>query len=329
ARTHDPALRAETLTALGMALIHSVRGWDEEGAASLHRALVLADEAGTRRIATTAHRELGWIGAVAGRREQARSHLQRAAELAEGDDEIAAVLGVNGLQSSDTADYEVALESLRESIERAGSAGDRRQIAFSGTVLARAHLLRGELAEAETRSETAIEDARAERWLAFVPWPETVRAEVDRLRGLGDQAEERYQRAFTLACEIEDPCWEAFAARGIGLLAAERGDAQQAGRWLEEARTRCSRWPDRYEWAHAWVLDAAAGLAITREEDRARELAGRLEETASRATLRELVARALLHRARLGESDVTQAARALSREIENPLLQAELAAPSV
>jgi DNA-binding SARP family transcriptional activator len=327
ARCRDSALRAETLTALGMALIHSVRGWDEEGAASLHRALVLADEAGARHIAATAHRELGWIGVVAGRREQARSHLDRAVELAEAEAEIASVLGVRGMQSSDTAEYETAIETLRESLERAGSAGDRRQTAFSGTLLARAQLLRGELDEAERWADVAIDDSRSQRWLAFVPWPETLRAEVDRLRGLDEAAEERFQHAFTLACGIEDPCWEAFAARGIGLIAASRGDIQAAGRWLEEALTRCIRWPDRYEWAHAWVLDAAAGLAITREETRARELAGRLEETASRATLRELIARALIHRAHLGDSEATRAAELIAREIDNPLLQAELSAP--
>jgi DNA-binding SARP family transcriptional activator len=326
ARSRDPALRAETLTALGMALIHSVRGWDEEGAASLHRALVLADEAGTPRIAATAHRELGWIGAVAGRREQARSHLERAAELAEGDDEIAAVLGVRGMQSSDTADYAAAIEALTESMEYAGSAGDRRQTAFSGAMLARAHLLRGELGEAEELADAAIEDSQAERWLAFIPFPETVRAEVDRLRGRGGDAEERFRHAFTLACEIEDPCWEAFAARGIGLLAAGQGDAEAGGRWLEEAQTRCTRWPDRYEWAHAWVLDAAAGLAIARQEVRGRDLVGRLEESASRAALRELVVRALLHRAHLGDQDAVQTARLVSREIENPALQVELSA---
>jgi DNA-binding SARP family transcriptional activator len=328
ARCRDPGLRAETLTALGIALVHSVRGWDEEGAASLHRALVLAEEAGARQIAATAHRELGWIGVVAGRREQSRSHLERAAELAEGEDEIAAVLGVRGMHSSDTAEYQTAIETLEESLERAAAAGDRRQTAFSGTVLARAQLLRGELDQAERRADAAIEDARSERWLAFVPWPETLRAEVDRMRGFDEAAEERFQHAFTLACEIQDPCWEAFAARGIGLIAASRGDPQAAGRWLEEARTRCTRWPDRYEWAHAWVLDAAAGLAVEREDARAKELAGRLEETASRATLRELVARALIHRAHLGDLDASGAAELIGREIDNPLLQAELSAPA-
>jgi tetratricopeptide (TPR) repeat protein len=328
ARCRDPALRAETLTALGIALVHSVRGWDEEGAASLHRALVLADEAGARQIAATAHRELGWIGVVAGRREQSRSHLERAAELAEGEDEIAAVLGVRGMHSSDTAEYQSAIETLQESLERAAAAGDRRQTAFSGTVLARAQLLRGELDEAERRADAAIEDARSERWLAFIPWPETLRAEVDRMRGLDEAAEERFQHAFTLACEIQDPCWEAFAARGIGLIAASSGNPQAAGRWLEEARTRCTRWPDRYEWAHAWVLDAAAGLAVEREDARAQDLAGRLEETASRATLRELVARALIHRAHLGDLDAGGAAELIGREIDNPLLQAELSAPA-
>src|SRR5688500_2384574 len=49
----DPALQARALVALGGALVHAVRGRDEEGAAVLHEAIRLATEAGDRETAVT------------------------------------------------------------------------------------------------------------------------------------------------------------------------------------------------------------------------------------------------------------------------------------
>jgi DNA-binding SARP family transcriptional activator len=324
ARCREPALRAETLCALGIALVHAVRGWDGEGAASLHQALALADRSAARDIAATAHRELGWIGVVAGRREQAVTHLAQAEGLAEGDGEVAAIMGIRGMHASDTADYPAALAWLGESLERASKAGDRRQRVFSGAMLARVHRLRGDLAQATRLAERAIDGAREEHWLAYLPFPETIRAEVDLRRGNADAAAERFDHAFTLGCQLGDPCWEAFSARGLGLLSARGGDTAGATRWLEEARTRCTRWPDIYQWAHAYVLDTQAALAIEREDPDAPRVVAKLEEIASRADLRELAARALLHRARLGHEESADAAALLVREIDNPALHEEI-----
>jgi hypothetical protein len=69
------------------------------------------------------------------------------------------------------------------------------------------------------------------------------------------------------------------------------------------------------------VLDAAAGVAVDRGAADARELAKRLEETASRSGLRELIARALLHRARLGDDDTAAGARLIIEGIDNPALR--------
>jgi DNA-binding SARP family transcriptional activator len=329
ARTRDPALRAEALTALGIALVHAVRGWDGEGAASLHRALVLAEETDAREIAVTAHRELGWVGFMVGRHEQAVPHLERALELAERDDEIAGVLGVWGSNSTDVADYPRALAQLGESVERAERAGDRSQVAYSEAMVARVRLLQGDLEEARARSDRAIATAGEENWLAFVPFPEAIRAEADRLGGDLAGAGERFERAFALGCSLEDPCWESMAARGLGLIAAEEGDSGEAARWLEEARTRCVRWPDRWEWSHGYALEAAAGFAVSREDPRAPELVARLRQVADHASLREQTVRALLLQARLGDAGARPTAELIAREIDNPALSAELQAASV
>ncbi|WP_433371205.1 hypothetical protein [Streptosporangium sp. CA-115845] len=65
--------------------------------------------------------------------------------MAETDEEFAAVLGVRGMNASDLGDYPAAFEHLGESVRRAGGCADRRQEAWSLSMMARAHLLRGEL----------------------------------------------------------------------------------------------------------------------------------------------------------------------------------------
>jgi hypothetical protein len=187
-------------------------------------------------------------------------------------------------------------------------------------MLARARMLRGELDDASRLADAAMEHADAVGWLAYRPFPETTRAETDRLRGASERAAERFDHAFTVGCQLGDPCWEAFAARGLGLLAAEGGDAEEGARWLAEAHTRCTRWADVYVWAEGYVLDAATGLAISRGDPAAGPLATKLEQLASRAGLRELAARAMLHRAALGELGSDLDPSAVARQIDNPLL---------
>ena len=75
----DPALGATCLVELGTALIHALRGRDEEGAAILHEALAAAKDADQRSIAVTALRELGYVDVQAGRNASAGRWLARGA----------------------------------------------------------------------------------------------------------------------------------------------------------------------------------------------------------------------------------------------------------
>jgi len=108
----DPALQGQALAALGGALVHAVRGRDEEGAAVLHEAVRLATRAGDRPTAVTAHRELGFVEVQAGRRQTAEAWLAKASMLAETDDQLAAIGGVRGMNASDMGDYPAALQHL-------------------------------------------------------------------------------------------------------------------------------------------------------------------------------------------------------------------------
>jgi DNA-binding SARP family transcriptional activator len=315
----DQELRGRALFALGTTLVRAVRGRDEEGAAVLHHAIAVAGRAGDRATSAAAHRELGYIDVQAGRRERAEHWLAAAEELAEGDAELAAVLGVRGMNDSDRADYGPALARLTESAERAHEAGSPRQAAWSLSLVGRLHLLRGDDDAALAAIDRCLELVEAERWVAFRSWPEALRAEVEARAGALDVAAERLERAFSVACQVEDPCWEGVTARGIGLLEARRGRPDAARAWLTEAVGRCTRVPDRYEWAHAYVLD---GFAAAAADGPGREAAERLHALAARTGMRELVVRALVH---LGGEETLASARLLARDIDNPALDALLA----
>ena len=72
--------------------------------------------------------------------------------------------------------------------------------------------------------------------------------------------------------------------------------------------------------------EALAGVAIADAAPDAHECVDRLERLAARGDMRELVVRAALHRARLGDPSGVEAARLLGEAIDNPALHAELAA---
>lgn len=209
--------------ALGTALVHAVRGRDEEGSAVLHEALAVAEAAGHRETLLAALRELAYTDIQAGRRASVEHRLTRAEALADSDAEHAAILAVQGMNRSDMGDYTDAFTALHGSMHHAERCGDRRQTAVSLTLIARARLLRGETSEAMCALDRALGLIEAERWLSFRPFPEAMRGEIDLQQGDLERAAERLPRAFALACELQDPCWEGLAARNLGLLHRARG----------------------------------------------------------------------------------------------------------
>lgn len=239
------------------------------------------------------------------------------------------MLGVRGMDASDRADYPAALDLLTRSVGLADRCGDARQQAWSASVLARAHLLRGEhdaALAAVTRSLALVED---QRWLAFHPFARALKAELDLLAG-DDAAVETVEtdlaQAWALSCQLGDPCWEGLTARGMALLYARRDEPDRAARWVEEALRRCSAVSDRYQWVSAHVLDTAVRVALDRgDTTAARHAADALAALAARCGLRELVVRAELHRARLGDPGALVLARLLGAGIDNPALAADLA----
>jgi DNA-binding SARP family transcriptional activator len=224
----DPGLRGRVLVALGSALVHAVRGRDEEGATVLHEALALAGQTDERPTAALACRELGYIDVQAGRNASGGRWLTKATALATSDEERCAILGIRGMALSDRAHYPTALALLERSVELAEVCGQARQAAWSLSLIGRIHLLRGDLGAAVKALDRSLELVATQRWTAFRPWPESLRGEVSLRTGRPDRALARVQRAFRLACQLGDPCWEATAARVIGLAHAAEGDVRSA-----------------------------------------------------------------------------------------------------
>jgi hypothetical protein len=114
----------------------------------------------------------------AGRNAAGGRWLAKATGLASSDEERRVILGVRGMALSDRAYYPAALELLERSVELAEGCGQTRQAAWSLSLIGRIHLLRDDLALAVTALDRSLQLVGSERWTAFRPWPESLRAEV-------------------------------------------------------------------------------------------------------------------------------------------------------
>lgn len=318
----DGPLLVRTLLALGSALVHSVRGRDGEGAGVLLEAIDVAERIGAPESAVSAHRELGFVELLRGRYDRAQRRLKDALELA-GDEpgERAWALAIQGTASTDVGRYDDALVAFDEALGLAGTDQTAHVVAWSWTFSGRACLLRDDLVVARDRLDKGLQAARALRWTAFVPLPEALLADVDLLEGKIDAASTAYEHAHALALQLGDPCWEGFAARGLGMVAASQGDAARALEWVTEARHRCVRLPDAWLWVEGYCLDTLCALALDHQRVEAGKWVDDLEALATRTGMRELVARAYAHRARLGDRVAADAARVLAAEVDNPSLR--------
>jgi DNA-binding SARP family transcriptional activator len=320
----EPELLAHALSELGSALVHAVRGRDEEGAALLHEALAISEQTGDREIAARVCRELGYIEVQAGRGASAGRWLERSTELACTDSERAAILGVRGMALSDRAHYGPAVALLSESVSTAERCGAIRQTAWSLALLGRARLLSGDLPSAAAALDRSLALVEQEGWVAFQPLPEALLGEVALMGGELKQANTLLHHAFALGCRLGDPCWEALAKRALGLLHAARAEITPALECLRDATQRAVRVCDPYVWVHAYSLDALAGMAVASKADDASALVSDLERIAARSDMRELIVRAALHRAALGDPAGLEAARPLAEAIDSPALHLAL-----
>jgi DNA-binding SARP family transcriptional activator len=328
-RAGDPLLHADVLRALGAALVHSVRGFDGEGAVVLHRAITAARTAGGQHLAADILRELAFVDLQAGRHATAARSLDEALELAgaAGDPLLSArVLAIRGMNEADQGRHDVAIGLLDQSAQDAATAGSARQQAWSTGVMARSLLLAGQAGQARAAAERSMALCDQDRWNAFLPWPQALRAHCLAAAGQWAQARDDAEQAFALACQLGDPCWEGLAGRALALLELHAGDPVRAGEWITEARRRCDRVPDRWVWLSGFIALGHLEIAARQQPDLVVPLARRLYQHAVRADLPEFTAWALIYQAEAGDPASPALAQALAAQIANPALQARAAA---
>jgi len=281
----DDRQRATGLLRLGSALIHELRGRDEEGAVFLHEAALVAQRVGDIATTVAALRELAFVDVQAGRAATAAARLKTASELAGTNDHLrCGVLAVLGMHLSDRGDQQESMRVFQASIEAAERSNDRRQAAWSRALMGRSSLLAGDLPRARELFDEAIEGCRTERWLSFLPFPLAMRAEVGiELGEEDDRLAPLLEEAFALGCELGDPCWEGLGGCGLAHLSASRGQLDLAWKQAVDAHRRCIRHPDRYVWVEAWVLLRLVGVASRGGRE--------AEARVARATLADLIAR--------------------------------------
>ncbi|WP_286308438.1 BTAD domain-containing putative transcriptional regulator [Agromyces mangrovi Wang et al. 2018] len=317
----DPELTAQALYSLGFALVHGVRGSDEEAVTVLHRAFAMATECGARPVAARAALELGLVETLRAHYPRMEAWFATARRLADGDARILAWIDVYaGIGRTDQGDYPHARATLEAAQSHARAGGDMRALAYASTMLGRVHLLRGEPDLARPELELAIATVREIGWTSFLPFPRALVAEVHLQEGDLDSGADAAEHSYALACQIGDPCWEGYALRGRGLLAAARGDDAGALELLTAAPRAPRRIPDTHDWVQGHGLDALCTFAVSRGLPDAAAFADELEEFAGRRGMVELLARAQLHKVALGSTDAAEAAALLVAQVDNPAL---------
>jgi hypothetical protein len=104
------------------------------------------------------------------------------------------------------------------------------------------------------------------------------------------------------------------------LIEVARSSSTNGIERMQDARARCSGLPDSYQWVIAYVLDALCTTAAREQHPAAMAWINDLERLAAATGMREFVARAYVHRARLGDEGAIDAARVLAEDIDNRLL---------
>lgn len=259
----DPHLSATATFELGTALVHSVRGYDDEGSILLSQSTELARKAGSADIASAAFRELGYVEALAGRRPTAAAYLAQAEGLAEDSDALAGIHGVIGFNLVDWGRVEDGMGHYAVSLEHARSAGNRRREIWSLGLGGWGLLAADRLEEADSWLGDCLTLVDEQRWISFRPWPVAVLSESrTRQQAPARELRPRLEEAFALSCQMNDPCWEGAVARALALTYAAEDALPQAMEWLGEAGRRCARDTDVYAALQVEILASQAEISL-------------------------------------------------------------------
>jgi DNA-binding SARP family transcriptional activator len=310
-------LRVGSRLALAEVLIHALRGLDEEGLATLYDADEIALASDLFDAVAQARAELGYVDFLRGRYDRAELWLTDALKFAGGSPSVKAkAVAYLGAVESDRANYRRAVDLLEQAVRLSQAAGEPRRQAYGLSMLGRINLFRGALDVAAEQLDTSIKLAGRDHWLAFLPWPQALRGEVQLARGDPAGAGDLLQQAFARACQLGDPCWEGISTRGLALVAEAAEDTGRAFALLSDARARANRLADPYVWLDGYILDAQCELGRRHHHSDTTAWVETMRNLASRSGMRELTLRSLLHGAALGHDGDAAAAVMLAAEIE-------------
>jgi DNA-binding SARP family transcriptional activator len=173
----DNYLTAKSLVELGSALVHSVRGFDNEGATLLRKAVAMARQCGDGNIASRGLCELGYVEAFAGRRPEAARLLNEAIVCSGPDrNRLAGIHAVIGFNLVDWGNPKDGLSHFELSLEHARSVGNRRREIWSLGLGGWGQLAADRPDTACEWIESCLAACHDLRWLAFRPWPLSVQA---------------------------------------------------------------------------------------------------------------------------------------------------------
>ena len=288
----DGSLLARALVALGSALIHGVRGVDQEGLAILHEAVPLTEQVGDAPLAVMARREIGYVDFLRGRYDRATHWFGAAREAADGS---TAGLGwvdlYDGASANDVGDDPRAERLLVEALEFAGKERDLRLQAYALTMQGRRHLLSDRLDEADRDLNEALQVVSSLDWTAFRPFPEALLAESSRRAGDLRRGRDLAEHAYVLAEQVGDPCWESLSLRALGLLSIDGGDLDQGVAMLKQAPLQCRRLPDTWRWIEMWGYAALVDIGDRHHLDGTPNWQEQLETEAAAMGMRPLIER--------------------------------------
>ncbi len=307
-RAGDPQLHATCLFELGTALVHAVRGYDDEGEVLLHAAREAAREAGDRETMAKALAELAYIDVLAARRDSPVSRLEQAWQESERFPKVrAAVAAYDAVHLSDWGRLDEALDRFDEAIDLCRETGSVRRGIWAMACAARTAYLAGWIPAAERWAKEAERQAHSERWTAILPWPEAWHAHARLARGEApEDVRSDLEATYALAKQIQDPCWEGVAAKTMGLTFVQEGDPASALPWFAEAAAALRRMNDSYRWVAVEVMATEAEAAmLAGDVEHARSVAEAALEGAARGDMPQLMARAEAVLARARERGAT------------------------
>jgi DNA-binding SARP family transcriptional activator len=258
--TRDAALAATAHLALGSALIGAGTARHQEGEIALQRAINLARESGHRATAAAAYRNLAGSDVLRGIYPRADRRLAEAESLGSGEaSEVVEVAAIRGVGLLDRGDIDAAIAVFRHGLD----ADPGREHGFLPIMLShagRACLLAGDFPAARGHLDQALQIAQTRSWAGVTAAPLALLGHVAVATGELVAAGDLLEEALARACQVGDPCWETWAAHGLGLHAAASGDPGAALHHLADAVTRSRPARGGHLWSHVWALTDAARL---------------------------------------------------------------------